>query len=296
MNDEELTHLVRAAFEEERAPQEVKDRTRAQVFSQVEKPADRPRSSRKPLKRVGWMATGALAACLVFFAIVFVGGLPQAGDRDGTAPQQGVSAQSDQPASAATEEIPTAYVDIDINPSIELALAKDNTVLQASALNDDGAAVLSEADPVGLPYDEALASLMGKDTIQRFIDPSSFVQFSVTADDPDQERTLIAASEACLARVPCRSVCDRVTSAIHHDAHEHGMGSGRYAAALELIELDDRITLEDCKHMTMRQLQDAIAAARGSASDEGSDQVRGYGPHHSEGYRHHRSACVAPRG
>ena len=54
------------------------------------------------------------------------------------------------------------------------------------------------------------------------------------------------------------------------------MGVGRYGAALELMDLDPDVTLEECRSMSMRELRDRIAEA-------GGEGMPSAGQHHGQG-------------
>ena len=54
---------------------------------------------------------------------------------------------------------PVAYVGVDINPSIELAINRFDCVIDARALNEDAQTVLDAANVQGRPYAEAAAAL-----------------------------------------------------------------------------------------------------------------------------------------
>lgn len=85
------------------------------------------------------------------------------------------------------------------------------------------------------------------------------------------------ASEQRLASLPCRGSCDAVSLELREEAHAHGMGCGKYAAALELSGLDPDVTIEDCHDMSMRELRDRIAACH-------SEESTAHGQHHRRGH------------
>ena len=64
------------------------------------------------------------------------------------------------------------------------------------------------------------------------------------------------------------------------------MGCGRYAAAVELTQLDPTVSVEDCASMTMRELRDRIAACK-AASEGGAGNGAGAGGGHGGHGAHH---------
>lgn len=291
MNDRDLQQRVREAFDALEAPAAAKQRT-LEAFDRLAAEAASPQqtapvadasaahpSAKPPIKvhrfrrarRHG--VIGALAACLVLGAVLF--GVTRAGAE------------------------PTAFVDIDINPSIELQVNRFDKVVAAEAVNTDGEAVLAQLDLAGLPYDEALALLTNSDALAPYLEENSYIQVSVAANDQGQEQALTTASEECLANLPYRASCHAVSLQTHEEAHAHGMGCGRYTAAVELASLDPEVTVEDCADLSMRELRERIDAHHStgdaattespSGNGQGAGQGTGQGAGHGAGHRgcHH---------
>ena len=297
MNDRELEARMRDAFDAVDLPDAVRQRTLETLDDLAAgQSAGKPepsvvtsnhgsgRAARKA--RRGRLIT-ALAACLVVGVAVFgifrVGGATNAPVE--TAPgEQGIVAPMDMVA--------TAFVDIDINPSIELQLNASDQVVAVDAMNDDGRSVIASLELEGLSYDEALAKLTQSEALAPYLDRDAYVQVSVASDSQQQEQELMSMSARQLAPLPCRGSCDAVSLELHEEAHAHGMGCGRYIAAVELSTLDPDITVEDCHDMSMREIRDRIDACHGGASSgahgSGAMQGGGYGGHHGESRgRHH---------
>ena len=125
--------------------------------------------------------------------------------------------------------------------------------------------------------EEALSAFTSSEALAPYLNDDAFVQVSVASDNPGQERALMDASEQRLASLPCRGSCAAVSLELREEAHAHGMGCGRYAAALEHSELDPDVTIEDCHDMSMRELRDRIAACHGAQSAT-------HGQHHRRGH------------
>ena len=270
MNDRELDIRVREAFDTLEVPDALRQRT-LEAYDELAatQAADKPelhvvssseaapsRASRK-VRRARLMS--ALAACLVLgLAVIGI-------FRIGTAPV------------GSGDTAVTAFVDIDINPSIELQLNDSNQVVAVEGVNEDGRSVLAGLALEGLSYEEALSALTSSEALAPYLNDDAFVQVSVASDNPGQERALMDASEQRLASLPCRGSCDAVSLELREEAHAHGMGCGKYAAALELSELDPDVTIEDCHDMSMHELRDRIAACHGAQSAT-------HGQHHRRGH------------
>lgn len=197
--------------------------------------------------------------------------LPQTQERPATDPSDA--------SSASTQ--PQAYIGIDINPSIELSIDAEGTVLAAEALNEDGAIALVDADLAGKPYEQALSDLLTAPSMAAYLVDNPYVEVSVTSADDALAARLQQQSDACLQQVGCQGACNRVSEETREAAHHVGMGAGRYSAAQELLQLDPSLTLEDCAEMTMRELHDRIDACHAESNGQASG---GHNQgHHGEG-------------
>lgn len=280
MNDRELDMRVREAFDTLEVPDALRQRT-LEAYDELAatQVADKPElhvvssseagSSRASRKARRARLMSALAVCLVLGLAVF--GI----FRVGTA---SVGSGDSAPSAAVLPDTAvTAFVDIDINPSIELQLNDSNQVVAVEGVNEDGRSVLAGLALEGLSYEEALSTLTSSEALAPYLNDDAFVQVSIASDNPGQERALMDASERRLASLPCRGSCDAVSLELREEAHAHGMGCGRYAAAIELSELDPDVTIDDCHDMSMRELRDRIAACHGAESAT-------HGQHHRHGH------------
>lgn len=216
-----LTYIARIA--------ETVDATEAVVSTPLQAPRRRARARILPMRR----AAAALAACLVL-AVVGFGGFAYAQ--------------------------PTTYVGIDVNPSIELGVNRFDIVVQAKAVNGDGEALLNAVSLTGRQYADALSVLTQSEAFSPYAQEDSYVEISVTSDDGRQGETIRKQSDDCLNALPCQGSCQAVDEDTREAAVSAGMGVNRYRAALELMELDPSVTIEECTNLSMRELRDRIAA------------------------------------
>lgn len=169
-------------------------------------------------------------------------------------------------------EQPVAYVGIDVNPSMELSVNRFDVVVGARAVNDDGAAVLSEVALEGRPYGQALDLLMASPTLSACLSDDALVEISVTSDSERVSDQLVRASDDVLAQHSCHGAAACADEATRQAAAAAGMGTARYRAACDLMELDPEVTLEGCASLSMRELRERIASHHGAlaaASGEG---------------------------
>lgn len=249
MND--LDQRVREAFDEVSLPPEVRARTLAAIDDLAQPEAAFP--SKSPVPRiVRWRrAAIALAACLAMTAVGLLG------------------------SRLYFEE--TAFVGIDVNPSIELGINRFDIVVSAKAYNEDGEALLRDVSVTGKPYDNAVTALTSSAAFAPYLESDAYVAISVASNDAGQSDTLRTQSDACLRSLPCEGSCHTVDAETRAAASAAGMGTGRYQAALRLLELDSSLTLEDCASMSMHELRSRIAALEGGDTEGYGGQQGGAG-------------------
>ncbi|MDR2036021.1 MAG: hypothetical protein LBP91_05055 [Coriobacteriales bacterium] len=154
----------------------------------------------------------------------------------------------------------TALVEIELNPSLELSINRFDRVIDARANNSDGQRVLSSVAVINSSYEQALASLVESPIFLSYIDASSLVEVSVITASQEQSATLADYSQNCIARLPCAGSCQQVSAQAHQQALEAGMGVARFRVAQQLMALDPKISLEDCRSMSMKELRQRISA------------------------------------
>lgn len=186
----------------------------------------------------------ALAACAVLIALGIGGG-------------------------AYAYQTPVAYVGIDINPSIELGVNYFDRVVSAEGDNADGQDILSEINVVGMTYEEALASLNDSLMNKGYLTANAAVAVTVMCDDDSRYSNLEETSQRCFSSAGQGVYCSRATSTEHHEAHESGLGMGKYLAWRSLVDAGVDISADDVAHMTMSELR-ALAAQEGVAIDQGA--------------------------
>ncbi|MEY8341589.1 anti-sigma-I factor RsgI family protein [Adlercreutzia muris] len=184
-------------------------------------------------------------------------------------------------------QTPSAYVDIDVNPAIELTVNPFGVVIGADALNDDGRTVLDAVSVLHRPYKVAIDTLMASEVFASYADADAFIDINVVSENDRLGSDLVAQSDAAMASMPCEHACQRTDADTRDAAAEVGLCVGRYQAAQELMELDPSYTLEDCASMSMRQLRDHIDACHSEgAGDEASIASSGSGAHQGRGGGH----------
>ena len=162
-------------------------------------------------------------------------------------------------------QTPVSYISMDINPSIELSLNRFDRVVQATAFNDDGQQLLDAVSVNGQTYTKAIDNLVTSETMRSYLTEENILTFTVASTDTDRERNLISGIEAAEPNQNgCQHICRSANAdmSLVQQAQQQGLSFGKYAAYLELQTYDNTITVEDCKNMTMREMNDYIGQCK----------------------------------
>ena len=163
---------IKAAFDTVHADEALKQRTRAYLARTVN-----AGEKRRPLRR----AIPALAACLLVLCL----------------------------SGWYLYFIPTAYISVDINPSLELGVNRFDRVVSVEAYNPDGQALSDTLDLKYLDYRDALEQLVNDQAVEgylqdiRLMDLGTYVTYNATEeeiaacglDDPELTVTVDYADE-----------------------------------------------------------------------------------------------------
>lgn len=212
----------------------------------------------------------ALAACAVLIALGIGGG-------------------------AYAYNTPSAYVGIDINPSIELGINCFDYVVSAEGVNEDGEALLSQTSLTGMCYEDAIQALNDALEANGYLTNDATVSVTVAGNNNDQCSHLESTSQHCFESAGQGVHCSRATEDEHHEAHESGLGMGKYQMWRALNDAGVNISADEAATMTMSELR-TLAAENGvsTSSEEGVvlDTETGgnsnqSGHHGNRGYEHH---------
>ncbi|MDQ7793918.1 MAG: hypothetical protein RDU89_05830 [bacterium] len=177
-----------------------------------------------------------------------------------------------------------AYVSVDINPSLELALDGRGRVVNGEGLDGAGDALLRAAGSLrGLSLDEALLRLLGRAWEQGFLSPEGHNMVVLAATPAGRAGDAIPAwLDPAAWRVEERLreetglpegvvVAVRIEAAVREEARAVGLTAGRFAVLLQAQEEGLALEVEDVQG---RPLGQAITAAGGSPAGLAADAAR----------------------
>jgi len=178
---------------------------------------------------------------------------------------------------------PTAYVDVDVNPSIGLTLNRFNRVIDSNAYNDDGEVVLTEANIRFKTYGEAIKILLDVIISKGYLLEEGLVSVTVQADDGSTENDMLEslkqAVSVSLSEHHTNAQADifPVTNDVRMDAREHHMTPAKYLAISELQTVDPTATFEACAEHSISEIRESISSHGGG--HHGGSESNGGNPY-----------------
>lgn len=152
---------------------------------------------------------------------------------------------------------PTAYISVDINPSLELEINRFDRIISVTGYNEDGEDLSEKMDLKFLTYEDAIQEILDSQDIQNYLDEDGILSFTVAGEDENQSGQILHHVESCTEgneNMHCHAGgMDEV-----HEAKNYGLSVGRYRAYLKLKEYDASITPEELNEMSMAQIQDLL--------------------------------------
>lgn len=178
---------------------------------------------------------------------------------------------------------PSAYISIDINPSLELGVNRFDRIVSIEAFNSDGQELAEQLDIRYMDYSEALEELLSEQTVEAYLEDGAVMTVTVAGSDEEKTDQILENVETCTAGHSNIS-CHSGDMAEMREAHSEGLSFGKYRAYLELKSLDPSVTPDDIRDLSMREIQDLIDSYSGDSTD--TDNSSENGPD-SENVHHH---------
>ena len=236
----EIDNRIKDSFDQIHADEALKARTRA-VFAEKAQERQRRRTLRAHLR------APALAVCLL---LLLSGG------------------------GYWVYFLPTAKIDIDINPSVALSINRFNKVLSVEGYNADGQALAASLKLHYLDCSEAVSAILSSDKVASLLAEDALLSIAVIGEDDAQCGEILARISQCTEGQE-NAYCYRADPEEAEAAREAGLSCGKYRVFLELQALDPSITPEQVQGMSMRALRAWIEAL---SETEGSDGVSNDAP------------------
>jgi len=160
-----------------------------------------------------------------------------------------------------------AYVSLDINPGLELALDKSAVVIRLAPLDPEGERLAENLDLRGLPVDRALGRLLEKAARLGFLDQKQGNAILVTVTPVGVEKPPVTTTEIArmveeeirARNIPAKIVASRATVQERQQARKAGISPGRYKVQVGAETRGKQVPSQAIKKENLHQLEERVA-------------------------------------
>lgn len=217
-----MNEKIKEAFDQIRAEEELKERTRQYLSRTVYS----RRKRRNPVFKLA-----AAAACFLFLLAVTGGGW--------------------------LFFTPTAYISIDINPSLELVLNRFDRVISVDSYNQDGEDLKNTLDIRFMDYEDALERILENDQMQGYLSNDGILSFTVAGEQTNQCEKILEHVENCTDGHD-NMYCHSGSTQEIEEAHDAGLSVGKYRAYLALKAVNPSVTVDQVRNLSMREIREMM--------------------------------------
>ena len=156
---------------------------------------------------------------------------------------------------AGAYRMPTAAIDIDINPSIEMKVNAFDKVVSVKGLNDDGKAVVKNMELENMPYTQAMRRLLLSDEMEHYLAGGDMLSITVVGNINGEEvlRNAVCSASAVVG-MDNIYYCN-VASETAKEAAEESLSVAKYLAYKQLKENNPYITSQQVNDMSMQEIK-----------------------------------------
>ena len=180
--------------------------------------------------------------------------------------------------------VPYSYVDIDINPSVELTANIFDKIIKAEALDEDGEALLSSGGLKNTELKAGVSILLNEAARQGYLNTEASgentVLLTVTSKDEGKSLKLkeevkeAAVSELQKNEIKSEVLVAEASIKQKNEAKKYGITPGRLALIEEAAEDEDGRSLDELKGATVRELIDKASKKKAEKEKEEKEKAK----------------------
>lgn len=169
-----------------------------------------------------------------------------------------------------TDTTVIAYVSLDINPSLELQINKDEQVIQVVTFNKEARKLTQNMGLEQMNIKDAIEKILNSSEYQKYL-RKGLLEVGIYADDTKLGNKLnIQMEEYLNTQLDEQQYhCSQINQQTHEEAIDHHTSGGKYRVIEEIMQYDERYTLDELKRMNMQQLYDILKVYDANAVPEG---------------------------
>jgi hypothetical protein len=172
---------------------------------------------------------------------------------------------------------PVAHIDIDVNPSVGLAVNWFGIVIETDAYNATGSAVLQSVAVKNKTYGEAALSLLHEFVSRGYLTNNGLISATVHGNNEKEESGLLDALTIVVNRVlsdnqiSAETDLFSVSTEVMNVAHGHHMTPAKYLAIEKLLAVDPTATFEECAENSVGEIRARIHSCDGEEHSDASE-------------------------
>lgn len=175
---------------------------------------------------------------------------------------------------------PTAHVDIDVNPSVQLGINCFDTVVSARGLNADGEELVGALDLRFRSCREAVEELLSCRRVTEALADNGVLEISVAAGKGAQNQRLMDQMADCAAQHPSAD-CHAVGNEEAASAREAGLSCAKYRLWTQLQQQGSDMTAAQAGELSVQELRQMLNVENGESY--GQQGHHGQHGHHGNG-------------
>lgn len=160
--------------------------------------------------------------------------------------------------------MPVTYIDMDVNPSIELTLNRLGKVIGYQAYNDDGTKILNTVEVGRIGYKQAVEKLIDAMGAEGYFGRESFLSVTVQTKEDGQKDSMLRSLQETIDAAGKKyqygitSDVYAVTEEVKDSATAHHVSPAKYLLIQELTGLDANISFEECRSHSVYELRQQV--------------------------------------
>lgn len=181
----------------------------------------------------------------------------------------------------------TTFIDIDVNPSIELSLNRFDRVIGIYAYNEDGKILLENISIKNKSYQDALMMLINEMVYMDYITDAALFSATLQVDNNRDENELAHSFRdnvdfiLQLQDIQVEQEVFVVDADTKTDAYGHNLTPAKYLAILKCQEVDPTATFDNCRDHTIDEIRQQTHEHKGNhRGDKKEEHTHGSGKRH----------------
>lgn len=182
----------------------------------------------------------------------------------------------------------TAFIDIDVNPSIELKVNAFDRIVGTSAYNEEGKKILQNLKIENKKYTDAVEVLVKSMTTQGYLKENGLVSVTIQNSNKTKQKNQLGHLKKSVNTVMKQSKIEAeeevfaVGHTTKHHSHEENVSPAKYLAIQELKKYDKQATMDECRHHSLSEIRNQTAQHH----SKGNSGQHRYGTHENGGEGH----------